>query len=200
MGFQLPLSFHHPSISHKTPPRLALHVVPTPQGLWSLLVSKNYDNAKNKEQNGMLMIPAMCYSKTYGSKSHGSKSHLLFQFTLVTALSPRTLKLSELCVPATEGWGRINHPVWGPGCPVLSSSVVQRGERCPHKVWPLLRWSPAPPVVFGRCWRLNMLGDDFIQRVCEVLAGELQSWAACICLPQIYHCPQVCDLSYCSIG
>ena len=44
----------------------------------------NYNNAKNKEQSGMLMIPVMRSSKFYTLKSH-----LLFQFTLVASLSPR---------------------------------------------------------------------------------------------------------------
>lgn len=86
VGFKLLLSFYHPFISHISPSRLALHVVPIPWGAQSLVVSKNYDNAKNKEENGALTTQIMCCLNSDSSKSP------LFQFTLVAALTLRTLE------------------------------------------------------------------------------------------------------------
>lgn len=45
--------------------------------------------------------------------------------------------------------------------------------------------------IFGRP---NEAGDEFIPILYELLAGNMQSWAAGTCPTQIYSCPQVCDL------
>lgn len=43
--------------------------------------------------------------------------------------------------------------------------------------------------------RPNVPGDEFIHAQHEVLAEEMESWAAGIFPTQIYSCPQVYDLS-----
>lgn len=176
-----------PSTTH--PPHIKVHwdlifvFYLSHRSVWALLVSKNCDNAKNKEQYGMLVAPVL----------YCSKSYFLFRFNSVTAFSLRTLRVRAFCA---QEWRLMEDKssTVGPrmllfGCEPWRKTSMKCLTASETK--PSLPFIQQCSKIFGRP---NMPGDEFILRVYEVQAGEMQSWAAGICPTQIYSCPQVCDL------